>query len=313
VSTRKLHLLIVIVLLIAGATACRGTAARSADDADLVARPDATQHPIAGKVVSVNAAQRKVTLAHEAIPGYMDAMTMEFRVKEGWPFGIVATGDELRGNLVVDGARSWIEGVTVKKAPSLDAANAPRGSWVPADPGTALPDVPLIDQDGKPLRLASYRGHPLVIAFSYTRCPLPDYCPLTMANFAKIERTVHGDSEPALKRADVRQLIVTIDPSHDTPEQLRAYGVKYATGAGPQQPFTRWTLATGKPEDVKKLASFFGLDYYPEEQRIVHSLRTAIVDPEGRVYKVFEGNEWKVEDVLTALRDLSTREAHPKT
>ncbi len=303
-------------ILLTATTACRGTAARSAaggDDPDLVARPGASQHEIVGKVVGINAAQRKVTISHQAITGYMDAMTMEFRLKEAWPFNVIAVGDEVRGNLVVDGARSWIEGVTVKKANAVSAdANAPRGTWVPADPGTPLPDIQLVDQDGKPLRLPDrYRGHPLVMAFSYTRCPLPDYCPLTMSHFASIEKATASD--PALKGLGVRLLIVTIDPTHDTPELLRTYGQQYATGDGPKRPFTRWNLATGKPDDVKHLAAFFGLDYYPEEQRIVHSLRTAIVDPDGRVYRVFEGNEWKVDEVLAALRDLSPREGHPKT
>jgi len=304
------------VAVLAMSAACRAPAGTpqaaggvGSDGAELVARPGASQHPINGKVVSVNAAQRKITLSHDAIPNYMDAMTMEFRVKEGWPFNVMAAGDRVRGVLVVDGARSWIEGVTVMKASGTTAATAPRGSWVPADPGTPLPDVPLIDQDAQPLRLARYRGHPLLMAFSYTRCPLPDYCPLTMQHFASIEKTT--TKEPALK--DLRLLIVTIDPTHDTPELLRTYGLKYATSDGARQPFARWNLATGKPEDVKRLAGFFGLDYFQEKQSIVHSLRTAIVDPEGRVYKVFEGNEWQVDEVLAALRTLATREAESKT
>jgi protein SCO1 len=216
-------------------------------------------------------------------------------------------GDALRGMLVVDGARSWIEGVTVTKASGTNAATAPRGSWVPADPGTPLPDVALVDQDARPLTIDRYRGHPLLMAFSYTRCPLPDYCPLTMAHFASIEKATQKD--PALK--DLRLLTVTIDPTYDTSPILRAYGLKYATGEGPRRPFARWDLATGKPEDVKKLAGFFGLDYFQDTNSITHSLRTAIVDPAGRVYKVFEGNEWKVDEVMSALRELAAGKASP--
>jgi protein SCO1/2 len=271
------------------------------DPAAFVARPGAAEHPISGKVQTFDAARHTVTLSHEAIPDFMDAMTMEFKVKEAWPFTIMAAGDTLRGTLVVDGARSWIQEVTVAKASGTNAATAPRGSWVPADRGTPVPDIPLIDQDGQAMRLDRYRGHPLLMAFSYTRCPLPDYCPLTMANFAKIEKQTAAD--PALK--GLRLLTVTIDPAHDTPEVLRPYGLKYATGDGARQPFARWNLATGRPEDVKKLAGFFGLDYFQEARSITHSLRTAIVDPAGRVYKVFEGNEWQVDEVMAALRELA--------
>jgi protein SCO1/2 len=297
-------LLSIIAVAAAASAACRGAASgasSSAGSAEFVARAGASQHPINGKVVNANKAQHTVTLSHEAIPNYMDAMTMEFKVKEAWPFDVMAAGDAMRGTLVVDGARSWIEGVTVAKASGTTAATAPRGSWVPADKGTPLPDVPLIDQDAHPMRLDRYRGHPLLLAFSYTRCPLPDYCPLTMTQFGTIEKTAMKDA--ALK--DLRLLTITIDPTHDTPQALRAYGLKFATGNGADQPFSRWNLVTGTPEDVKKLASFFGLDYIQETRSITHSLRTAIVDPAGRVYKVFEGNEWQVGEVLGALRELA--------
>jgi protein SCO1 len=287
------------VLLAAVTTACGG----SAGTENYVARASASQHPINGKVLHFDAAKHTVTLAHDAIPDYMDGMTMEFKVKEGWPFGggVMTDGDALRGTLVVDGERSWIENVTVTKASGTNAATAPRGSWVPADKGTPVPEVPLIDQDARAMRLDRYRGSPLLMAFSYSRCPLPEYCPLTMANFAKIEKATATDL--ALK--NLHLLIVTIDPVHDTPEVLRQYGLKYATGDGRGHPFTRWNLATGTPEDVKRLAGFFGLDYIPEARLIAHSLRTAIVDPTGRVYKVFEGNEWQVGEVLSALREVA--------
>jgi protein SCO1/2 len=289
--------LLVLACLAAAACGRPGGGAAS----DFVKRAGAAEHPISGTVVKVDAAAHKVTLAHEAVPGFMDAMTMEFTVKEAWPFQAIAAGDTVHATLVVDGARSWIEGVTVAKASGMDASTAPRGSWVPAARGTPVPDVPLIDQDGRALRLARFRGHPLLLAFTYSRCPLPDYCPLTMQHFAAIEKASAAD--PALN--GLRLLIVTIDPEHDTPAVLRPYGLKYVTGT-PGQPFARWTLATGTPEDVRTLAGFFGLDYFQDTRSITHSLRTAIVDPEGRVYKVFEGNAWQVNEVMGALREVAT-------
>lgn len=269
---------------------------RSRDD--FVARADARRYELTGAVVRVDPAARRASIAHEAIPNYMDAMTMEFAVKEAWALKQMGPGDRVRAVLVVDGARSWIEQPAITKASGQTAATAPRGTWVPADPGTPLPDVALIDQDGAPFRLDRYRGQVLLLTFSFTRCPLPDYCPLMMTHFRAIERQT--TETPALK--SVRLLTVTIDPAYDTPAVLRAYGAKHAIGDGPARPFTRWSLATGQAAEVKKLAAFFGLDYFEEEKRIVHSLRTAVVDPEGRVVKVFEGNEWTVEEVMRALQ-----------
>ena len=223
---------------------------------------------------------------------------MEFSVKEKWAIEQMAANDSVTATLVIDGARSWIEQPVITKG--VTAANAPRGTWVPADPGTPLPDVPLVDQDDKPFRLARFKGHLLLITFSFTRCPLPDYCPLMMKHFAALEKATANDASPSLKNA--RLLTVSIDPTYDTPARLRDYGAKHATGDGAAHKFSRWNLATGTVADVKKLAGFFGLDYYDGDNRIIHSLRTAIVDPDGRVVKVFEGNEWTVEDVMRELR-----------
>lgn len=280
-----------------GAACSRPSSSSSASAApDFVARPDATRHDITGKVVKVDAAARKVTLAHEAIPDYMEAMTMEFAVKEAWAFQALGAGDTVRGTLVVDGARSWIEGVSVNKASS--AATVPQGAWTPPAPGTPLPAVALIDQDARPLAWSRFRGAPFVLTFIYTRCPLPDYCPLMMQRLAALEKATAAD--PAL--AKTRLLAVTVDPAFDTPAVLRTFGARYATGDGPARPFTRLTLATGAPADIKRLAGFFGLDYFEEDGQIMHALRTAVVDDQGRLRTLVEGNAWTVETVLQELR-----------
>ena len=129
-------------------------------------------------------------------------------------------------------ARSWIEGVSiVTRGDRVDGVvdAATRGTWAPADPGTPLPEVALVDQDGRPLSLAAWRGRPVLITFSYTRCPLEEFCPLMMQRFAAIEKATAAD--PALR--PIRLLTVTLDPEHDTPARLREYGAKYATGRGP--------------------------------------------------------------------------------
>jgi protein SCO1/2 len=276
---------------------CRGGASTAADQ--FAARPDARRFDIEGTVVAVDRASRQITLQHGEVKGFMDAMTMPFAVKEQWAFDAAAPGDSLRGVLVVDGARAWIEGVSVTRTNAPPPASGRKASWAPADPGTPVPDVTLVDQDGRPLRLAAWRGQPYVITFSYTRCPLEEFCPLMMQRFAAIEKAIAG--EPSLGAA--RLLTVTLDPVHDTPARLREYGAKFATGRGPGDPFSRWRLATGKPDQVKSLAAFFGLDYYTETTgQVIHSLRTAVIDREGRVARVFESNTWKVDAVIEALR-----------
>jgi protein SCO1 len=285
---------IVILSVCCLALACGRSSAPRASD--FQASPDARRFGIAGKVVSVEAAKGQVTLAHERIPDFMEPMTMPFTVREKWAFDVMSAGDIVRGTLVVDGSRSWIEGVSVAEATAPPTAAA-RGSWVPAEPGTSVPAVTLRDQDNRTFTFERFRGHPVLVTFSFTRCPLPEYCPLMTRHFAAIEQGTAASPE----LADVRLLTVTLDPDYDTPAVLEAYGAKHATGKGPSDRFARWTFATGTGKDIKTLASFFGLDYYPEGDRIIHALRTGVIDPEGRVVKVFEGNAWTVQDVLAEL------------
>ncbi|MEA2173788.1 MAG: hypothetical protein QOD00_1380, partial [Blastocatellia bacterium] len=68
--------------------------------------------------------------------------------------------------------------------------------------------------------------------------------------------------------------------------------------------FQHWEFATGTPDEIKGIAQFFGLRYYEETGQIVHSLSTAIITPDGKVYKIYRSNEWKPEEVLRDVQSL---------
>jgi protein SCO1 len=155
----------VILSLCCVVVACGRSSAPRASD--FQAGPDARRFGIAGKVVSVEAAKGQVTLAHERIPDFMEPMTMPFTVREKWAFDVMSPGDTVHGTLVVDGSRSWIEGVSIAEATTPLTA-ATRGSWVPADPGTSVPAVTLRDQGNRAFTFERFRGHPVLVA---ARCP----------------------------------------------------------------------------------------------------------------------------------------------
>src|ERR1700752_2753645 len=67
------------------------------------------RYPIAGKVIGVNKTERTATIEHEAIPGYMDGMTMDFNVKNDGDLDRMKPGDRISGTLVVTDDSSWIE------------------------------------------------------------------------------------------------------------------------------------------------------------------------------------------------------------
>lgn len=255
------------------------------------------RYELRGKVLSVEKDKHLLTVAHEEIKDFMDAMTMPFMVRDEWVFDVVAPGDQITAVLVVDGTQSWLENIVIKKGNSEpNSSGSPSATG--AKPGDAVPDFALVNQNNQPIRTGQYRGKALLATFIYTRCPIPEYCTLMSNNFSQIERELQKQPELYEK---TRLLSVTIDPDYDTPAVLRSYGAAH-TGRYAEEKFTHWEFATGTKEQIKDVAQFFGLQYFPENDQITHGLRTVIIAPDGRVAKVYRGNEWKPAEVLEDLQ-----------
>lgn len=268
------------------------------------ARPEAPdagakRYELKGKVVSVDRANGEVEVDHEEIPGYMAAMRMSFIVRDRDALAAMAGGDRLQATLVVGGRGYWLENPVVTKA--LPGEEAAAAAAMGPPPGTEVPDFSLVNQDGERLNLKGLRGRAVLVTFIYTRCPFPDQCPQLSTNFAAVHRELERD---AALRPKTRLLSVTLDPAYDTPKVLRSYGAAYTERYG-EETFEHWDFATGDPAEIRRLAQFFGLAYEEQSGQIIHSMRTALVGPDGKVFKIYRGNEWKPEEVLADLRRLA--------
>ncbi len=288
------------LLLVATLTGCRQTATQN----------NGQRYELKGKIVSFDKAQQQVVISHEAVPELMmDAMTMPFTLKEETAFEVMRAGDHIQATLIIDDGRTWLEHPVITQSAVAGAettATPPQaGGLSEPQPGATVPDVALINQDGQRLDLQKYRGSPLLITFIYTRCPLPDYCTLMSQNFAEINRALATEPGP---QNGAHLLSITLDPAYDTPKVLRSYGAAH-TGNYTSEQFERWDFATGKPEEIKRLANFFGLMYEREGDQITHSLRTALIAPDGTIYKLYRRNEWKPADVLNDLREMQKQKS----
>lgn len=261
-------------------------------------RGEERRYELKGKVVAVDRAKGEVTVSHEDIVGYMEGMTMPFPLRDADALRVVGVGDRLQATLVVTGRDSWLENPIITKTPDGASDAAPAAGGMEPQPGAPVPDVKLTNQDGRPIHIAQFKGRALLVTFVYTRCPLPDFCPLMSANFAQINGELAKD--PAA-RQKTHLLSVTLDPEFDKPEVLKRYGAAYAGGN-----FDGWDFATGDPSEVRRLAEFLGLTYMKDGDQVVHSLRTAVVTPDGKLYKLYRGNEWKPEEVLSELKSAAS-------
>ncbi len=253
-----------------------------------------------GKVVAVEPDKHLVTVSHEDVKGYMPAMTMPFTVRNESDLQILAPDDEITATLVIDGSHSWLENLIIARQ---SASSSAVPGVTRAKEGDEVPNFTLRNQDDREIHLQSYRGRTLLLTFIYTRCPVPDYCTLMSNNFAQIDRALSQDSALYEK---THLLSISIDPSYDTPKVLRSYGAAH-TERYQNETFAHWEFAGGTTEQVKKIADYFGLTYIPEKDQIIHALRTVIVNPDGKVAKIYHGNDWKPEEIVEEMKNISRR------
>jgi protein SCO1/2 len=242
----------------------------------------AARHHARGLVLKVDPAAASVTVSHEEIPGYMDAMVMPFTVRDPKQVAEVRPGDRIAFRLNVRDEQSWIDRLQL-----LSAAPANEGltqtpavsTLVPL--GAELPDFTLLNQNGEPVSLASLRGKVVAVTFIYTRCPLPDYCPRMITNLQAVERRF-----PERVGRDLALAAITFDPQYDTPSRMKEYAQFFKADK------PGWQFLTGSVDDVTRVCSLFGVEFWPDEGLITHTLQTAVIDREGKLAATVEGKDY---------------------
>ncbi len=283
-DTRTVPVLIVAML---GIAACGRDHAGTAAGAE-------RQFAATGLIVAV-LEDGQVSVAHEAIPDFMPAMTMPLKLADPREAGRLAPGDRVRFTLrVSDQATRAADFVITGRderalAGSATARSAPSARLRPGD---VVPVFRLVDQGGIPLTGDDLRGHPTVLTFLFTRCPLPEFCPRMVGHFKQLQRALAADATLAA----VRLLSVSLDPEFDSPQVLSEYG--RTMGAD----FSRWRFATGAPDQVAILTRAFAVHTERTGPLLDHTLATAFIDAEGRVVELWRGTGWAPQDVLATLR-----------
>ena len=236
-------------------------------------------------------------MKHEDIPGFMPAMTMAYFLRQGERADGIGPGDLVTATLVVEGSAMWIQELRKTGHAALPPGARPIRILDVMAPGDLVPEDPLVDQSGVERRFSTWRGQALAVTFVYTRCPVADFCPLMDRRFGDLQKAIQGD---AALRGGVHLVSVSFDPRHDTPEAIKAHAK--ARGADPRV----WSYLTGEAAAIDHVTSRFGVSVIEEHdtpESITHNLRTAVIDPKGRLVKTYDGNEWTVDALLADLRE----------
>jgi protein SCO1 len=288
-SRRAVMASCVVALALSAATACGRR------------EPPPKQYELTGQILAVKPETQEVLVKHQDIKGFMPAMTMPYKVEDPALLKDKAAGDLITATLVVGETRAYLSAVTKTGHSAIDVP--------PAEPevsvfdmvkqGQPVPDVPLVDEDGQPRPLSSYRGSRVALTFIYTRCPDPEFCPLMNQQFAALQKLLAKRAD----MADVRLLSVSFDPAFDTPAVLKAFAKTQ------QADPARWHFVTGKPEDISKFAARFGVTVTTNGTPIlIHNLGTAVIDDKGRLVTLRSTNQWTPAELIDDLKTATKSE-----
>jgi protein SCO1/2 len=255
-----------------------------------------------GVVQAVSPDHRHATIKHDAIPGYMGAMTMDFPARDTNTLNGISAGDEISFTLAVTETDDWIENVQRLGKTNVFGLSGPPG-WHVAEPeltvGDTLPDYEFTDENGRPVRFSDFRGRALAFTFFYTSCPLPDYCPRMNRNFAETRKILSATNAPA----NWQLLSISFDSTLDTPQMLSGYARFYRG-----DDTNRWLFAVASTNTLASLAPKVDLSFWRENGSISHNLRTVVLDPNGKIAAQFDNNEWTPQQLADAIRAAAAKE-----
>jgi protein SCO1/2 len=254
---------------------------------------------VKGKVISTDATH--VTLDHEAVPGFMGAMTMAYKLKDPNVISELHPGDRITATIEVEQDAAGFKNprldhivITAQAKPDYKPSVQ---YHVPAA-GDVVPNFKLVNQDGRTIQLNQFKGRALLVTFIFTRCEMPDFCPRMSSNFAEIDKGLAA--APGL-RGKTHLLSISFDPSYDTPAVLKKYGAAYAGRLG-KGGFAEWDFAAPPVKELPAVEQYFNVGVTGEGVTTMHSLSTVLIGKDGKIVAWYPTNDWKPADLLAAVK-----------
>jgi protein SCO1 len=255
---------------------------------------------IRGKIIATHDSQ--VTLDGEDVPGFMEAMTMDYKVKDPTIASELHPGDRITAKVFADNSDQGYTNIRLDDIVVIAQARPdykPPVSYHVPTPGDQVPNFKLLNQSGRTIQLDQFRGKLVLLTFIYTRCQLADFCPRMSRNFADVDKALAAD--PALYK-QTHLLSISFDPAYDTPKVLRSYGGAY-TGNYTNEKFLHWDFAAPTEKDLATVTQYFDVGVTPGDNKsLTHSLSTVLIGKDGKVIAWYPTNEWNPDDVVAAIR-----------
>lgn len=275
--------------MLALASCSRSPETSSSSATETTHSPNERTFLVKGIVKAVRPGQKEIEIKHEAIPGYMPAMTMPFDVKDTNQLIGLEPEQLVSFRLTVTDTEGWVDNIQ-KLGPRPEGAvstvtdGKPVRAAEPLQTGDVLPEYSLTNQFGEVIKTTQFKGQALAITFLFTRCPFPTFCPRLANDFAETQQKLLNLPSPP---TNWQLLTISFDPEFDQPAVLKAYALAHRYDP------RHWTFATGALADISMMGDLFGLAFWRDSNgNITHNMRTAVINANGRLQKVFEGKDW---------------------
>ena len=249
------------------------------------------RYEVTGRILAVDAERSVLKIAHEAIPGFMPAMTMSFDVAPGLLPGNLQRGDAVRFTIERGPGRLMIVHLERGGSHGTHAITGVSEEDTPLAPRRA-PPFRLIDQEGAPFDLVSLRGRAVLLDFIFTTCTGP--CPILTMAHARLQRRI-----PPGLRDRIHFVSISVDPLNDTPANLKRYARSH------DAELDRWSFLTGDREEVDAVlrAYHVGQVRLPDAT-INHTVVTYLIDQEGNILNHYLGLERAQDELMSDLLEI---------
>ena len=295
---------IISVTLLALVAGCKPESTQPAATEPVAAEPASRTYEVHGIVRDIAPDRHTATIQHDKIPGFMMAMTMDFNVKATNELNGISPNDEINFKLVVSDDDSWIKDVRFVSHRIEQTTNGVvtiHMKMPDLKRGDALPDYELTTETGSQIHFSDFRGRVLAFTFFFTRCPLPDYCPRMSKDFAETRQLLLNTPNAP---TNWEFLSISFDPDNDDPDTLTRYA-KYFR----EDNADRWLFASVSTNVLADLAPKLDLMVKHEGSGISHNLRTVVLDPQGRIFRQLDGNEWIPQKLADAMLEAARQPA----
>lgn len=179
---------------------------------------------------------------------------------------------------------------SVTTVAGLDQAIALKSSQAVLE--RSVSDFTLLDRAGQPVRLAQYRGKPLLVSFIYTGCF--DVCPATtraLQNAVEASRNVFGTHQ-------FNVLSIGFNQPADSPQAMKAFALQYRID------LPNWEFLSPHASIVESLTREFGFSYAATPAGFDHILQVTLLDGTGRIYRQIYGDSFGADGLAEPLKQL---------